>query len=186
MEKQKGFSVAKAILAVLWKKQRADTRGLLNHKYLHQLCAGNNRGTYRTAIFRLLKAGFIIKSPDGVFTLSEQGKDRAKKTFIEAETRLHSSLSDWDGGWRMIFFDIPELHRRERDYLRQAIKRIGFKEFQKSIWVYPYPVPAFLKDIFLNDKIAKNTKFLITEAIEDDRELRKLFNLQQINKPHKT
>lgn len=45
----------------------------------------------------------------------------------------------WDGRWRMVFFDIPEKRRSERNILREKLKELGFYEIQKSVFIHPYP-----------------------------------------------
>ena len=100
--------------------------------------------------------------------------------FIEAELRLFDPSADkqqWDGGWRLIFFDIPEKKRLFRDYLRKVLKIIGFKEFQKSIWAYPYPVPAFLKEFIFYEEIKPYVRFISTSGFDGDKNLRELFEL---------
>lgn len=77
----------------------------------------------------------------------------------------------------MLFFDIPEKKRKYRDYLRRVLKLIGFCEFQKSIWIYPYPVPSFLKDLILDKNIKPHVKFVTTKFMDGDEDLRKMFSL---------
>ncbi|HCX28109.1 MAG TPA: hypothetical protein DHI91_03145, partial [Candidatus Portnoybacteria bacterium] len=38
----------------------------------------------------------------------------------------------------MVLFDIPERQKPARDALRSKLKRLGFFEFQKSIFVHPF------------------------------------------------
>jgi len=45
----------------------------------------------------------------------------------------------WDKRWRLVLFDIPEKKRMGRDALRQKLVELGFKEWQHSVFVYPYP-----------------------------------------------
>lgn len=45
----------------------------------------------------------------------------------------------WDGKWRFVLFDIPESKKKTRDALRRKLKHLGFLEFQKSVFIYPYP-----------------------------------------------
>lgn len=45
----------------------------------------------------------------------------------------------WDGRWHIVFYDIPERKRRARDALRDKLKEMGFLEWQKSVFVHPYP-----------------------------------------------
>ncbi len=54
----------------------------------------------------------------------------------------HMKLSKprrWDKKWRLVLFDVPEQKRRIRDALRRKLKELGFLEFQKSVFIVPYP-----------------------------------------------
>ena len=77
----------------------------------------------------------------------------------------------------MIVFDVPESKRKHRDYLRKVLKAVGFQEFQKSVWVYPFPVPPFLKQLIFEDDIKPHIRFVTTNLIDDDSDLRKIFGL---------
>ena len=70
----------------------------------------------------------IVITEQGKLTLFHYDIDRMeiKKT------------SQWDGKWRIVFFDIPEKHRRARDALREKLKEIGFRELQQSVFIQPY------------------------------------------------
>lgn len=46
----------------------------------------------------------------------------------------------WDGRWRLVLFDVPELQRRSRHELRQYLKSRGFGFLQNSVWVTPDPM----------------------------------------------
>lgn len=41
---------------------------------------------------------------------------------------------EWDGRWRLVFWDIPEENRAARDVLRDKLKQLGFIRWQKSVW----------------------------------------------------
>ncbi|MCX6808925.1 MAG: hypothetical protein NTW50_04680 [Candidatus Berkelbacteria bacterium] len=45
-----------------------------------------------------------------------------------------------DGKFRIVSFDIPEIKRGNRNCFRRAIKRMGFRQIQKSLWVSEYNV----------------------------------------------
>ncbi len=40
-----------------------------------------------------------------------------------------------DGKFRLVSFDVPEIKRKNRNNFRRAIKRMGFVQVQKSLWV---------------------------------------------------
>lgn len=178
LEKKKSFSMAKAILAVLWQAPEIGRERLLNHRYMRILCDNKHANTLRSCIHRLNKAKLIKKDFNSIIALTEEGERQARLAFIEAESALHQAREPkWDGGWRIVFFDIPEKDRKHRDYLRKVIKLVGFKEFQRSIWVYPYPVPGFLKELMLEKNVKPYIKFITTDSISNDEDLRRKFNL---------
>lgn len=42
---------------------------------------------------------------------------------------------EWDGKWRIVIFDIPEERRIIRNLFRRNLKKWGFKQLQKSVWI---------------------------------------------------
>lgn len=69
--------------------------------------------------------------------LSEKGKKKVLEFDID-KIKIIKPIR-WDGKWRVVFFDIPEKRRAERNILRNKLKELGFEELQKSIFLYPYP-----------------------------------------------
>ena len=63
-----------------------------------------------------------------------------------------------DGKWRMISFDVPEKLRVKRDQFRRSIKRVGFKQVQKSLWACPFvhadQVDLIISELDLKDFVA--------------------------------
>ena len=173
----KSFSTAKAILAALWQTNEVGKERLLSHKYVKTLCHNKHKGTYRSCISRLCKNKLIKKDYNDIIGLTELGRRTALFAFIEAEAKFHKKDQKWDGGWRIVFFDIPEHKRKYRDYLRKVLKLIGFNEFQRSIWIYPYPAPSFLKDLMFEYNIKPHVRFITTNLVDDDSDLRKIFGL---------
>ena len=48
----------------------------------------------------------------------------------------------------IVIFDIPESERRKRNWLRSALKNLGFRLVQKSVWVGTMRIPReFLEDL---------------------------------------
>lgn len=173
----KKFSTAKAVLAAMWHLREAGKETLFSHQYVRNLCGSKHKNTFRSCIFRLCGTELLRKDYNDTFILTEKGKKQALPAFIEAESALHKKEQKWDGGWRIVFFDIPESRRRYRDYLRKILKRVGFYEFQRSIWVYPYPVPPFLKDLMFEENIKPHVRFITTTSIENDKDLKIIFGL---------
>lgn len=177
-KKINNFSASRAILASLWKLKESSREHLLSYKYIKLLCPAKHRTTYRTCIFRLCRSGFVKKDYNNILVLAKKGEEESLFSFIEAELSLFKQENQkWDGGWRIILFDIPENKRKYRDYLRKVIKNVGFYKLQKSIWVYPYPVPGFLKELIFQDNIKPHIRFITTNLVDDDGDLKKIFGL---------
>jgi len=84
----------------------------------------------------------------------------------------------WDGKWRLIIFDIPAASNVIRDVFRGKLKEFGFCQLQKSTWIYPFECTEeikLLRDFLGADK--KEIQVLEISKMEDDRYLRKIFNL---------
>ena len=173
----KNISVAKTILAILWTTKSGTIKFFDKHPYFNIFCKGKSKKTRLSSLSRLKKRGLILSKGKN-FLLATEGKDEAVVAFIRAETILHSHRQHiWDGKWRIVFFDIPEERRRYRDYLRKTLKLLGFKELQRSIWIYPYLVPSFLKNLLFGEEIRQYVRFVTTEHIDNDQELRTQFKL---------
>jgi len=83
----------------------------------------------------------------------------------------------WNGKWFLVFFDVPEIQRNKRDYLRKLLVRLGFYQYQKSVYLFPYECE---KEVTLIKKIvegAKYMKYIIAEKIEDEVNAKKYFRL---------
>ena len=69
--------------------------------------------------------------------LTEKGKRMVLKFDID-KIKIKKPI-EWDGKWRMVFFDVPERRRAERNILRNKLKELGFGEIQKSVFIHPFP-----------------------------------------------
>ena len=112
---------------------------------------------------------------NGKIYLTEKGRIKIIKNIIKEKF----ADEKWDKKWRAIIFDIPEINRRSRDFLRKELKWMGFKELQKSIWITPLNIN---KELFILLKLWKmdfggDIKFLEINRIEDDKNIKKLFEL---------
>jgi len=63
--------------------------------------------------------------------------------------------------------------------LRSLLRWLGFKELQKSVWVFPYDVKNELKKLFKVQKlkIEGDIRFLTVEELDQDNDLKGEFGL---------
>lgn len=118
----------------------------------------------------------LKENPDGGFemVLSEKGKLKAINYHFE-KTKIEPS--SWDGKWRLVVFDVPEKLRQGRDALREKLRRLGFRELQKSVFVFPYDCRdeiEFLVEFFA---LRKYVRYGVLELIDNDLHLQKEFGL---------
>ncbi len=100
------------------------------------------------------------------------------KYSIKSLLDFKNKKKKWDGRWFLVFFDVPEIQRNKRDYLRNFLKEIGFYPYQKSVYLYPFECE---KEVALIKKIvggAEYMKYIIAEKIEDEDEIKTFFNLK--------
>lgn len=129
------------------------------------------------AIYYLRKQKAIIlndKEGEINMRLTVRGNNMLLKYRWE-NINIHKT-EEWDDKWRMIMFDIPEHDRKTRSAFREKIKNLGFLQFQKSVWIYPYPCENEINFISEYLHIAPYIN-LITVRIDEDGDLRKHFNL---------
>ena len=102
--------------------------------------------------YRLRKRGFIQinkKSHQVYISLTPEG--RKKAGVFQIDSLKVKRPARWDRKWRMLLFDIPQTKRISREALRGKLKELGFVQFQKSAWVYPFDCTSemeLLRDFF--------------------------------------
>jgi DNA-binding transcriptional regulator PaaX len=76
-----------------------------------------------------------------------------------------------DGKYRLVSFDIPEIKRGNRNCFRRAIKRMGFVQVQKSLWVTDRNVSDFVemaaKEYGVDDFVA----YFVAEGTNIDKHI---------------
>ncbi|MDO8676094.1 MAG: hypothetical protein Q7K16_00305 [Candidatus Azambacteria bacterium] len=119
----------------------------------------------------------INDNSDGTCAVELTEKGRRKILKYDIDTLKIKPMKKWDGRWRFVMFDIPDKHRKTSNALREKLKELGFFQFQKSIWVYPYPINdeiTFISEIFSIRQFVKTGEII---NLEDDSQLKSAFKL---------
>jgi len=119
----------------------------------------------------------IKDNRDGTLTLvlSKAGKRMALTYDIEnIEIKIQTH---WDDKWRIVMFDVPEKFKRTRDAIRIHFKNMGFYEFQKSVFVHPYPCAKEIEYIMEFYKARRFVRFMVATEIDNALELKRHFKL---------
>jgi len=116
------------------------------------------------------------ENPDGSTTifLTEKGKIRALNYHFD---KMKIKKGAWDKKWRVVVFDIPEKLKQARNALRDKIKKLGFYELQKSVWVYPFECENEIEFVIEFFNIRKYVRFGVLDYIDNELHLKKIFDL---------
>jgi len=136
-------------------------------------------------IWRTLKAGYIEKIEKGgkiYIRITSQGTKMTKRDF----PLLHLQNKPWDGRWRIVMFDIVEIQKRKRDYLREKLKELGFGMLQESVFITPHDIikdfSEYVESIGLRDSVDVLEALYI---LGDSRKLAKrVWKLEELNKEY--
>lgn len=136
----------------------------------------------RTSLTRSLDSLYTSKlihlRPKGdsmEIALSFEGKKLVQR--FNLDTLEIRTQEDWDGKWRIVMFDVPERIKKVRDALRFHFKEIGLVEYQKSVFITPYPCEKEIKFISEFYNVSSSVKFVVAEAISDQRSFERKFRL---------
>src|SRR3989344_6160553 len=114
---------------------------------------------------------------DGTTTIILTDKGREYALAFDMENMKLPREEKWDKKWRMVIYDIPVRLNKVRESLRYQLKRIGMKELQKSVFVYPYQCHKEIKYIIEFYFAWKYIHFLEATFINVEENLKKHFKL---------
>ena len=130
-------------------------------------------------LLRILKMGKFIdikideEGSKRVF-ISQKGMARVARLQLDELKILKPKR--WDKKWRIVIFDVPESQRKLRDALRKRLKILGFIEFQKSVFAFPYSCEDEINILINYYNLRENVRYL-ESSLSYDADLRKFFQL---------
>lgn len=181
-------TVAHIALLALAQKGRLSFQELMAMPSSGKGAARRTENSFYTALARLKRRRQIVRTVDHKYELTPAGEYAAMKAFVRTELvaleqpdridgRDSKKVKAWDGRWRIVIFDIPESKRPLRDYLRGVLKRLGCREFQRSLWIHPQRLPPFMGKLFQDPQIRKYARIITSSDIDYDEDLRRHFRV---------
>jgi len=126
--------------------------------------------------FRRYKFVRHVKGEKGdTYSLTPKGESKLHNIVID-EIEI-KNLKNWDGKWHLVMYDLPIRFKKARNAFRWKLKDLGFFQFQKSAWIYPYPCEEeilFVADFY---GVRKHVEILEIDKILDDTKLKAHFGL---------
>ena len=132
----------------------------------------------RRSFSRLEKRGLIgRRSVRGqeYYILTPAGNDLAMRYKLKEMTIKRQKK--WDGLWRLVMFDIPENKRPARRAIGYAIQKLGCLQYQKSVFITPYPCEEeidFAGECF---GVRKHIRIITAKDVEDIGNIKKHFHI---------
>lgn len=122
----------------------------------------------------------IVKESNGRVTVRLTNRGRKRLTEYSLDMLKIKTPERWDGKWRVLMFDIParpKIYNSARNALRNKVKKLGFYQIQKSVWIYPYECEDELLFIAEMFKVQRYVEILTAGRILHENILRKHFSL---------
>lgn len=155
-------------LSVPFTEGQLTISGVIYHP--HKILHGDLKKLYRqNTVYQTLrraeKDGFVKKKiiDEQIYiALTKFGREKLEQIRSKPNFDVETKNKEWDGRYRLVFFDIPEKNRVIRDLLRSKLRELGFIGWQKSVWVGREDVLSELREFF--EKIGLQDYVLVIET----------------------
>lgn len=77
----------------------------------------------------------------------------------------------WDGKWRLVIYDIPEIRKQYRKALTAKLTRLGFFQLQRSAWLHPFPCRSIVETVSARYKVDRYITYLQAQGISNQKKL---------------
>ncbi|MFZ2303740.1 MAG: hypothetical protein WAV98_03050 [Minisyncoccia bacterium] len=138
-----------------------------------------HRHSLNRTIHSLYKSKLVATKDnhDGTLTLVLSKKGEQVALTYNIENMGLQTPTHWDSKWRMVMFDVPEGIKKVRDSLRMHFKNMGFYEFQKSVFIHPYPCSKEIEFLIEFYQARKYVRFIVATKVDNAIELKRHFHL---------
>lgn len=144
-----------------------------------------NYETIKRALVNAKKRGLISykgKWKNSIPAITQEGRRR-----LIAIVPHYDEKRVWDGRIYLIIYDVPETKKRDRELLREYLKRIGAGMVQESVWLTPYDprgsLREFLDTYHLRGLVLISIMERDSSIGEEDLQslIRRIYKLDQLN-----
>jgi DNA-binding transcriptional regulator PaaX len=138
-----------------------------------------NKQALERAIRRLYENKLVDykESRDGTVKIIINDKGKEKALAYKLDEMKVKIPKKWDSKWRIVIFDIPESFKKARNALRFHLKRLGFYQLQKSVFVLPYPCEDEIEFIVELYGVRPYVRQLLAHSLDNELHLKKIFKL---------
>jgi phenylacetic acid degradation operon negative regulatory protein len=106
--------------------------------------AASRTGRLQRRLRRMEAAGWIGRTAAGVTDERIQRLTEHGRTLVFGPVDPPARWArSWDGVWRLVMFDVPQIDAALRTKLRRQLRSAHFGWLQNSVWLSPDPVRGF-------------------------------------------
>ena len=170
------------VLRLIQTKKVATLGDLSSNKALLELFINSNKTTPRRRISDtgalLARQGYIsvgVLDSEKVYKITLKGKDRLKAHQVAEDA--FTIPERWDGRWYLITFDVPEAKKVMRNQLILTLKRHGFVNYAKGLWLCPYNPAKLVASLRKQLGLKSEIKLIIAQTIDGENKYRKYWKL---------
>ncbi|MEK7065850.1 MAG: hypothetical protein AAB938_00685 [Patescibacteria group bacterium] len=118
-----------------------------------------------------------VRGKHGAYTLALS--DEGRRCALNARLNIVAieKPARWDGRWRIVMFDIPERLGNVRSAFRIRLRKLGFCELQKSVFIFPYYCVKEIDYIARFFNVQKYIRTVTASEINNPFPLKRYFNL---------
>ena len=135
---------------------------------------------FSRSIASLRKQGLISckEKDDGTLTvrLSRSGRSFSQLLNIKKLEPIIPGI--WDSHWHIVTFDIPIDKNSARDSFRFHLKRLGFIEWQRSVFVSPYNAREIIDTVAALHDVYDGVAYIEALNISNEVKLKRHFKLK--------
>lgn len=140
----------------------------------------NNRDKWKVkqSFVSLERNGYVKRKTvkgDDYYSLTPIGKKRAMQ--YELNVKKIVPTKKWDGQWYLVMFDVPEEKKQARRAVNLALKKLGCVQYQKSVFITPYPCKYEIDFVGEAFDIRKHIRIIAAREVEGVESIKKSFKL---------
>jgi DNA-binding transcriptional regulator PaaX len=106
----------------------------------------------------------------------ENGRIKLLKYSIKSLLEVKMNKK-WDGKWFIVVFDVPEVERNKRNFLRKFLNEIGFFLYKQIVYVFPYECEEEIKLVKRIVEGGNYISYFEAGRLEREEEVKEFFML---------
>ncbi len=131
----------------------------------------------------LLREEDIEKMTETSYRLTNKGFQSLALIFPS----LRFMKDKWDGKWRVLSYEIPEIKRELRDRLRREVAGWGLGPWHRSFWLTPHPIIINLRQLISGKEEEKYVQAFEADHVFGDKEvlIEKVWQKTELDKKYR-